>query len=170
MTKAITIHQPYASAIMQLGKDVENRSWTTSYRGKLYIHAGKARPKSEHNLFVSQINGRLPKGFLNFDLGAVLGYCTLSDIVKDSSSKWAVLGQYHWLLTDVVKFETPVHFKGRQKLWDIYLTPDERLDHVSDIIEKIPFVDSDEIYILAANNDLSLQVVKQKWRELNNAA
>ena len=40
--KALTIRQPWAWAIIFDGKDVENRSWNTSYRGDLAIHAGVA--------------------------------------------------------------------------------------------------------------------------------
>ena len=39
--KALTIKQPWASLIIYGDKDVENRSWPTSYRGPLLIHAGK---------------------------------------------------------------------------------------------------------------------------------
>jgi hypothetical protein len=39
MAVILTVRQPWASAIIYAGKDVENRSWTTSHRGRLYIHA-----------------------------------------------------------------------------------------------------------------------------------
>ncbi len=44
--KAITIKQPWAWAITRrattyAGKDIENRTWTTPYRGLLAIHAGR---------------------------------------------------------------------------------------------------------------------------------
>lgn len=38
--KALTISQPYASLIAAGEKFVENRTWSTSYRGPLAIHAG----------------------------------------------------------------------------------------------------------------------------------
>lgn len=41
--KALTVCQPYASLIARGKKRVENRTWSTSYRGHLYIHAGKSR-------------------------------------------------------------------------------------------------------------------------------
>ena len=37
--KTLSIRQPYASLICRGIKTIENRSWTTSYRGKLLIHA-----------------------------------------------------------------------------------------------------------------------------------
>jgi hypothetical protein len=32
--KALTIHQPWAWATINAGKDVENRRWKTTYRGR----------------------------------------------------------------------------------------------------------------------------------------
>ena len=37
--RALTIRQPWADLIMSGAKDVENRTWSTSYRGRLWIHA-----------------------------------------------------------------------------------------------------------------------------------
>ena len=39
--KALTLYQPYASLIAVGAKTIETRSWGTSYRGGLLIHAGK---------------------------------------------------------------------------------------------------------------------------------
>ena len=41
--KALTIYQPYAALIAAGGKRYETRSWKTSYRGPIAIHAGKNR-------------------------------------------------------------------------------------------------------------------------------
>ncbi len=39
--KILTIHPLWAWAIVYAGKDVENRTWATKYRGPLGIHAAK---------------------------------------------------------------------------------------------------------------------------------
>jgi hypothetical protein len=39
--KALSIRQPWAWLIITGHKDVENRSWTTTYRGPLLIHAAR---------------------------------------------------------------------------------------------------------------------------------
>jgi ASCH domain. len=39
--RAITLTQPYATLIAIGAKHIETRSWATSYRGPLAIHAGK---------------------------------------------------------------------------------------------------------------------------------
>jgi hypothetical protein len=40
---ALSVCQPFASLIISGEKRVENRRWSTSYRGPLLIHAGKSR-------------------------------------------------------------------------------------------------------------------------------
>ncbi len=40
--RALTLHQPWASLIALGVKTIETRSWSTSYRGPLAIHAGKS--------------------------------------------------------------------------------------------------------------------------------
>jgi hypothetical protein len=49
------VHQPYAHAICTGLKAVENRTWTTSYRGLVLIHAGKSRSDLRHR------DKRIPK-------------------------------------------------------------------------------------------------------------
>lgn len=39
--KALSLHQPWASAIALGLKHLETRSWATSYRGPLAIHAAR---------------------------------------------------------------------------------------------------------------------------------
>jgi hypothetical protein len=43
--KALTLTQPWASLIAVGAKEIETRSWYTSYRGPLIIHAAKGFPK-----------------------------------------------------------------------------------------------------------------------------
>ena len=43
--KALTLTQPWASLMAAGAKRIETRSWATSYRGELVIHAAKGFPK-----------------------------------------------------------------------------------------------------------------------------
>lgn len=50
---------------------------------------------------------------------AIIGKCVLADVVKDSKSKWAVKGQYHWILRDQELFDSPIlYVKGMLKIFD----------------------------------------------------
>jgi hypothetical protein len=92
------------------GKDVENRTWTTAYRGRLCIHAGM------------QLD---PGDVLPVDVpvvhGAIIGHMQLVNIVTGSSSRWAEPGHYHWLLAEPVPLPSPEPVKRRLGLW----LPDE---------------------------------------------
>ncbi|HET9893736.1 MAG TPA: ASCH domain-containing protein [Streptosporangiaceae bacterium] len=54
---ALTVHQPWAAAIMWAGKNVENRTWPTKYRGPLLIHAARKHPKWADYLIIRRISG-----------------------------------------------------------------------------------------------------------------
>lgn len=41
IVKTLSIKQPWAWAILNAGKDIENRSRSTSFRGRILIHTGK---------------------------------------------------------------------------------------------------------------------------------
>lgn len=41
--KALSIKQPWASLIAHGIKDIENRTWKTNFRGRIYIHASAKR-------------------------------------------------------------------------------------------------------------------------------
>ncbi len=45
MTKALTLYQPWAQLVVLGIKTIETRSWSTSYRGPLAIHAGLRKPR-----------------------------------------------------------------------------------------------------------------------------
>lgn len=48
--RAITLHQPYASAVALGLKTIETRSWSTAYRGPIVIHAALAAgPEQRRN-------------------------------------------------------------------------------------------------------------------------
>lgn len=111
--KALTIKQPWASLIVHGIKDIESRSWTTDYRGRLLIHAGASLDTSDE---AKQSSLLLPRG-ADMPRKCVVGAVILSDVVSDSSSKWADAGCYHWVLGDPIVFTRPVPCRGLLGLW-----------------------------------------------------
>ena len=105
--RALTVRRPWAYAIIYLGKDVENRSWWTSYRGPLLIHAAGSAPR--HDLLV-------PVKYSELVRGAITGVVELYDCVRDAKSEWAERGQWHWLLRDPRPLE-PIRCQGALGLW-----------------------------------------------------
>lgn len=82
--KALSIRQPWAYAILHLGKDIENRSRGTSYRGRFLIHAAKTIDRVAIDAL--RMEGfRLPD---EFEIGGIVGEARLDDVVRASSSQW----------------------------------------------------------------------------------
>ncbi len=60
MMKCISLHQPWASLVVLGAKKFETRSWPTSYRGPLLIHAAKKwNPQLQATCFSDPIEGEL---------------------------------------------------------------------------------------------------------------
>lgn len=91
MAKALTLHQPWASLVALGVKTVETRSWATSYRGRLLIHAGRRMTYGPIGVYgVKRYTGEplllFPYGPMGraevpLPLGAVVASCTLADCV-----------------------------------------------------------------------------------------
>ena len=83
--RVLTVRQPWAWAIIQGGKDVENRSWPTKHRGRLLIHAGSAFERDGYET-VKRLATVLPPSANEFVRGAIIGVVELVDCVQDSDS------------------------------------------------------------------------------------
>lgn len=94
--RALSIRQPWASAILNAGKSVENRTWSTSHRGELLIHAGlRDDPAGFERL--AELGVAVPD---DLPRGGVIGRVQLVDVVTDSLSPWAIPGCWHWIFED----------------------------------------------------------------------
>jgi ASCH domain len=115
--KAIVIRQPWAWLIVNGYKDIENRTWTTRYRGPLLIQASARRPTSremhEFRAFARKRGVTLPE---EFELGGIVGMARLDDCVEKSRSKWFG-GPIGWVLSKPKKLPF-VALKGQLGLFD----------------------------------------------------
>ncbi|MGN9098497.1 ASCH domain-containing protein [Flintibacter porci] len=142
--KAITIRQPWATLAVSLDrsgkplKSVETRSWKTSYRGPIAIHAGKIVPDmffmgmkepDMDEFFSVGLYG--DKSILCLPYGAVIGKVTLVDCVPieklyggslDTTRERAFgdwePGRYGWILANPIRFMTPIPARGKQGIWE----------------------------------------------------
>ena len=71
--KAITIKQPFASLIAAGLKEFEFRTWKTSYRGPILIHAGKTVDKEAMIRFADYD--------LTYPLGCIVAKAELTDCI-----------------------------------------------------------------------------------------
>lgn len=129
MDALLTIKQPFASAIIAGVKDVENRTWSTNHRGRLWIHAavrGYRTPIPRKELRELHVAGIDPD-HLPHPRGVILGYVTLVDVIeprcrktdrpaRSLTSPWARRGAFHWLLEDPEPLDAPIPWPGRQSL------------------------------------------------------
>lgn len=81
--KCLSIQQPWAWLIAAGHKDIENRTWSTSYRGPFLIHAGKRYDGDEDDWDWTEI-----KKPAIFELGGIIGEAEIVDCVSKSLSPW----------------------------------------------------------------------------------
>ncbi len=139
---ALTLHQPWASLVAWGIKRFETRSWSTTYRGKLIVHASANTAelkevgcwltfgrKPFYALLRETMRARGYSSVDDFPLGC--GLC-LVDLTDCFHMSWALIdiqsaqerecglwepGRYAWKLTNIRHFEQPIPAKGAQGLW-----------------------------------------------------
>ena len=116
--RALTVCQPWAWAIVDGHKLVENRTRLTKYRGPLVIHAGKSMAWDEHGRqFLAKMGLRVPE---RLPLGAIVGVVDLVDCVRVEDlarSAWAS-GPFCWVLSNPRKV-APMAWSGQLGLWQV---------------------------------------------------
>ncbi|WP_405797712.1 ASCH domain-containing protein [Streptomyces sp. NBC_01506] len=115
--RSLTIKQPWADAITHGTKRVENRSWTTRYRGPVLIHAGATYDPMGRFI----ITDREALAAWPDTRRAVIATAELVDIHAASAggccAPWSEPNAYHWALTQVRTLSEPVPATGRLRLW-----------------------------------------------------
>jgi hypothetical protein len=117
--KAMSIRQPWVHAILEQGKDVENRSWKQGFRGYIALHAsGKLQDRPVFP------RGTKTPDLSKLPLGAICGIARVVDIVTKSRSKWftkptRAYPNFGWVLTDVKRLKKPIPCKGMLGLWEV---------------------------------------------------
>lgn len=118
--RALTVLQPWAACIAHLGKTVENRAWTTTYRGPVAIHAGRRYDPSVWEIR-RKVGEVLQRGG-NFARvrGAIIALAELIDVHRcdGSCSEWAWPDQWHFVLADT-RAITPIPCRGALGLWRV---------------------------------------------------
>lgn len=115
--KAISIKQPWAAAIIHHGKDIENRTWRSNYRGELFIHASKGFDKEGYRFLIEKGIFIQPEWFtLPGGSGGIIGKVQMVDCITESESEWFV-GPFGFKLEK----PEPISFipmKGRLSIFD----------------------------------------------------
>ena len=111
-------------------KTIETRSWKTSYRGKLYIHASstkipKAYKENQDLMSLVDIN--------NLNYGNIICSCDLvdcvemtdefiNDIKKNKKNEYITgiysNGRYAWIFKNIEILDNPIKAKGHLGIWN----------------------------------------------------
>ncbi len=139
--KAITLHQPWASAIAFGLKRYETRPRKTNHRGPIAIHAGKTFNEDgyagvNHLPFAEHIELPLSRRWAtsltgqDFPSGAIVAVADLTDcllmdedLIAAQSEQELSLGhwepgRYAYQLDDIKLLSKPVFIGGKQGLWN----------------------------------------------------
>jgi hypothetical protein len=157
--KALSLWQPWATLIAIGAKSIETRSWSTTYRGPLAIHAAKKWDRATSRMcadepFRSQL---LAAGYepqrsdWGLPLGAVVALARVEDCFQFKAADMVnrqgerrplpdemerafgdyFPGRFGLILRDVRKLERPIPYRGHQGPFDI---PDEMLADSATVI------------------------------------
>lgn len=128
--KALTLHQPWASAIAVGLKRYETRSWSTSYRGPLAIHAGKSVPACAREDFEDApavIARPMPLGAVVCVVELVACHRTeeRASAVSFEERGWGNWspGRFAWELANIRRLPEPITARGAQGLWEWHEAP-----------------------------------------------
>lgn len=85
---ALSIRQPWCWVILNLGKDLENRHWSTDYRGQFLMHASKGMTKAEYYGCIEFCQGVLGTSILGkfpalkaLPRGGIVGAASIADVI-----------------------------------------------------------------------------------------
>lgn len=139
--KALTVRQPWATALVSGWKTIETRSWRTKYRGRLAIHAGARCASDQTGTYPRDLTvSRDRAGLLlrspglswphRLPLGAIIGTVDIVDCVpvQDIIEPWTCGAQelewgdwspagWAWICRNPTRFRRPISAVGRLGLW-----------------------------------------------------
>ena len=105
---ALSIRQPWAWAILHVGKNIENRSWWTNFRGPVCIHAAKGMTRAEWDeasywmlVNFAVVAPRMP----DLQRGGIVGVAEIVNCIQNSDRPW-FMGRYGFVLRNA----RPVNF------------------------------------------------------------
>jgi len=143
--KALTVIQPYATLIARGIKDIENRSWKTNFRGRIYIHVSKKVAKEHWEILEDKqyelvkklaLKNKLEYHFTDLPFSAIIGEVEIVDCVINHQSIWAEKSfnhqtnksnpnvdnnsvVYNWVLANPILYDKPIlNIKGKLSLWE----------------------------------------------------
>jgi hypothetical protein len=128
--KALTIKQPWASLIIEGGKDIENRSRCTHIRGWVLVHAGMRQEQAaevyewcdNRSIFNNSARPHAARDVVlraRHSISGIIGAMHIVDCVEESASPW-FNAPFGWVIDRVVKLPF-LPCKGKQGWFNVEL-------------------------------------------------
>lgn len=130
--KAVTVWQPWATLIAIGAKHYETRSWPTTYRGPLAIHASLHDMDCEvvelNSFYRAALDQACIQSVKDLPFGKVLCIVDLTDCIP--TEKMQKIGQaeamfgdfspcrFAWKLDNLRGLAEPIPARGKQGLWE----------------------------------------------------
>lgn len=118
---ALSVRQPWAWLIVNGHKDIENRDWSTSFRGRILVHASKGMTEEEYydcRAYALAINPDIPfPKFAELERGGFVGAVDVTGCVKKTESPWFI-GEYGFTLEnpEVLPFQ---QYRGQLNFFEV---------------------------------------------------
>jgi len=148
--KVISLIQPWATLVVIGAKKIETRSWNTSYRGEILIHASKKMTGEYKRLCETEPFKTALKDVNELPLGKIIGKVNIVSTIKTediiyvsdgmiplkertkyNKNHWDIEfafgdyspGRFGWLLSNPVSFTNHYPINGAMSFWNF----DERI-------------------------------------------
>ena len=120
-TPGLSIRQPWAELVISGRKPIEIRSWSTRYRGRIWIHAAQHVDQ--------QLDERY--GLSSLFRGGFIGSVELTSIEPFDSKRWESwkhrhldegpykIGLFAWILVHPRRFNSPIQAPGQTNLFPL---------------------------------------------------
>ncbi len=122
---ALSVRQPYAYAILHMGKDIENRTWDPPRHivGQLiWIHASLKRERVEPWELLGQrftLDGDELPDLADLATGAIVGSVRVVGSTGIAKGNRWFNGPIGWVLVEPAPLETPVRCRGMLGVWTV---------------------------------------------------
>jgi len=130
-TRALTMHAPWAWAVVHGVKTVENRDWSPHHRGSIFVHAGRSFESDVAARELLAAWGAKPPP--EFARGMIIGAVDIIDVLPLAEYLRTFVNQPHlyemaigpwcWVLANPRPCE-PVRHAGNFQLWPVKLPPE----------------------------------------------
>jgi tetratricopeptide (TPR) repeat protein len=125
--RCLSIRQPWAWLVCAGMKRIENRTWSTDYRGTIAIHAS-----TTNSVVKDYVRNRDTDLFSvdDFAYGAIIGFADIADVKifgREHEEDGFACGPYCWHMTNPRLLKTPIPMLGKLNLFYLDAGIEEQL-------------------------------------------